>query len=88
MAVYVDELFNTMWADKSRWRHNKACHLWGDTDEELHKFAAKIGLLRRWFQDHPRLPHYDLTAGKRREAVAAGAVETRLADHIGKKRKS
>jgi hypothetical protein len=27
---------------------------------ELHQFSERIGLRRRWFQDH-RIPHYDLT---------------------------
>lgn len=32
----------------------------GDTVEELHEFAFKVGLKREWFQDH-RHPHYDIT---------------------------
>ena len=47
------------------------CHLIADTDEELHEFAAKIGMLRYWFQGD----HYDLTPKRRAAAVAAGAVE-------------
>ena len=39
---------------------------------ELHAFAARIGLRRAWFQDK-RIPHYDLTGGKLRLALAAGA---------------
>jgi hypothetical protein len=40
----------------------------------LHEFARGLGLERRWFQDHPRHPHYDLTTGRmRRKAVARGA---------------
>jgi hypothetical protein len=45
-----------------------------DTNEELHAMAAKIGLKRAWFQTNLE-PHYDLTASKRKQAVAAGAVE-------------
>lgn len=39
--------------------------------------AKRIGLKRRWFQDVnvTTCPHYDLTAGRRIAAVAAGAVE-------------
>ncbi len=29
--------------------------------EELHEFAARLGLQRRWFQDKGRYPHYDVT---------------------------
>jgi hypothetical protein len=65
-------------------------HLIADTQEELHAFAARIGMQRRWFQDPTRKRkgisakpgsrgaenwHYDLTGGKRWQAVRAGAVE-------------
>ncbi|MDF9817228.1 DUF4031 domain-containing protein [Streptomyces sp. SPB162] len=75
MAVYVDEITDygaiarmaglrtTLWA-----------HLTADTREELHTFAAGIGLKRSWFQhsgDHRW--HYDITPGKRAAALRAGA---------------
>lgn len=43
-------------------------------EEQLHRFAGRLGLKRRWFQDG-RHPHYDLTtpAAKLR-AVNQGAV--------------
>lgn len=48
-------------------------HLVADSLDELHEFAYRLGLKRRWFQDK-RLPHYDLTtARKRRRAVIEGA---------------
>ena len=49
--------------------------MYADSLEELHAFAAKLGLKRAWFQDDPRLPHYDLSPGRRRAAVALGAFE-------------
>src|SRR5919205_635110 len=56
---------------RDRWSH-----LTADDKPELHAFAQRIGLQRSWFQDKSRgLWHYDVTEGKRREAVAAGAVE-------------
>jgi Protein of unknown function (DUF4031) len=70
---------------KSQW-----CHLFSsEIDQtELHEFAARIGLKQAWFQPGKDLldqsqhdpvgDHYDLTAGKRRQAVAAGAVEVDL----------
>lgn len=49
--------------------------MYADNLDELHQMANMIGLKRSWFQDHPRLPHYDLVASKRRLAVSHGAVE-------------
>lgn len=72
MSVYVDPLVD--WG----WRLGPSCHLIADTLEELHEFAARLGLRRSWFQPHST-PHYDLTASKRAAAVALGAVE--LARH-------
>lgn len=73
MSVYVDSLF---WTDRSRrWPYDQVCHLVADTLEELHAFAARLGLKRAWFQEHHFLPHYDLTAGKRAQAVALGAAD-------------
>jgi hypothetical protein len=77
MSVYVDSLFPTR---RSRaWPYNQACHLSADTDDELHEFADRLGLKRSWAQsmEHPRqyFHHYDLTPGKRRQAVKLGAVE-------------
>lgn len=73
MAVYVDVLRD--WG----WRLGPSCHLISDAppgdNEELHAFAASLGLRRSWFQASASGPHYDLTASKRRLAVAKGAVE-------------
>jgi hypothetical protein len=50
------------------------CHLTDSEDDvdRLHAFAARLGLKRAWFQAGSR-PHYDLTAGRRREALRLGA---------------
>ena len=69
MGVYVDALRD--WG----WRLGRSCHLIADTNEELHEFAAKLGLKRAWFQKSTSGPHYDLTASKRALAVRLGAVE-------------
>ena len=77
MSVYVDPLFNTAPYRKSeneRWNWRQACHLVADTEEELHAFAARLGLKRAWFQAKSS-PHYDLTANKRAQAVRMGAIE-------------
>jgi hypothetical protein len=69
VAVYVDE---PLWEAHGRhW-----CHLVADTTPELHAFAARLGLLRQWFQSKPGRPwhdHYDLPEEIRPQAVACGA---------------
>lgn len=73
MTVYVDDARIPAQVGRltARWSH-----LTADTKNELHAFAAAIGLRRAWFQDKPRgLWHYDVTESKRRQAIAAGAVE-------------
>lgn len=69
MPVYVDKLRD--WG----WKYGKSCHLWADTNEELHEFAERIGMKREWFQKSTSGPHYDLTAGRRAKAVKLGAIE-------------
>lgn len=52
-------------------------HLQADTAEELHAFAAELGLRREWFQSRPGRPekdHYDLTRAAREAALTLGAV--------------
>ena len=86
MAVYVDPLFE--WAGPYRGDHagqasavgarndHRWCHMFTDGEEdELHRFAAQIGMKRKWFQGDRDGGHYDLTPGKRRLAVANGAKE-------------
>ncbi|MCG8407783.1 MAG: DUF4031 domain-containing protein [Phycisphaerales bacterium] len=74
MAVYVDPLMVSM--KNRRWRWPKACHLFADTEVELHMFASMLRLRRGWFQNkRPWFPHYDLTERKRGEAVDRGAIE-------------
>lgn len=72
MTVYVDDL--ARYPTKIPCFRLGSCHMMADTLDELHAMAAKIGLKRAWFQDHPHHPHYDLTASKRVDALQAGAV--------------
>lgn len=73
MAVYVDDAFvRGSWG---RW--SGGGHLQADSADELHAFAERLGIQRRWFQSKPGRPehdHYDLTASLRAEAIALGAV--------------
>ncbi len=68
MAVYVDD---AIWP----WRGLKWCHLLADETDELHRFAARLGICRLSYQGPPRTraPHYDLTAFERVRAMAMGA---------------
>jgi Protein of unknown function (DUF4031) len=69
VAVYVDE---AIW----HWQGRRWCHLVADTQDELHRFAAQLGIHRSSYQGPPRTsnPHYDLTAYERRVAIARGAI--------------
>ena len=69
MVVYVDQ---AMWA----WQGLKWCHLLADDLDDLHRFAASLGIKRTSFQAAPKssVPHYDLTAYERQQAIAKGAV--------------
>lgn len=80
MTVYVDPLQPT--PKSKQWPYGSACHLYADSDEELHDFARRLGLLPAWFQDHHTLPHYDLTAGKRRHAMKAGAKSATMRETV------
>lgn len=65
---------------ESPWRYGKSCHLFDDdpadgSNGRLHEFAGSIGLDERYFQLHGKIPHYDLSEGKRIAAVAKGAKQ-------------
>ena len=66
MAVYIDDYF-------AKFGRMLMCHMTADTLEELHAMADSLGLKRSWFQNH-RLPHYDVSKGKRIEAISKGAI--------------
>src|SRR5215207_1903210 len=69
MAILVDELreYPDVELPFSVW-----CHMATDGSfDELHEFAARLGLRRAWFQRD----HYDLPAHGRAAAVALGAEE-------------
>jgi hypothetical protein len=71
MAVYVDPA-------QHPFGRMIMCHMWADTEEELHEMAARLGLKRAWYQKPPKASwcHYDVSKGKRAEAVRLGAIET------------
>ena len=61
--------------DKSRKYHSGYwCHMVSDSSwGELHGFAQRLGLRREQFQEHGRLPHYDLRPETREKALLFGA---------------
>lgn len=75
MAIYVDALVD--WGWKMRGRLVASCHMFTDSAdiEELHAFAARLGMKREWFQPHAIAPHYDLVKSRRDLAVQLGAQE-------------
>ena len=88
MTVYVDDAsIPASVRNGSRVHTSTWCHLTADTQEELHAFAARLGLKRSYFQPGKPLGgkpspfwHYDLTAGKRAQAVNLGAVQVPYRD--------
>lgn len=80
MAVYVDNA-------AFPWRGRRWAHLMADDLDELHAFAARLGLPRRAFQDRRSGAHYDIDAAMRERALAMGARPlTRLHDRALLKR--
>jgi Protein of unknown function (DUF4031) len=75
VTVYVDQLPPSGWG---RW--NGGAHMLGNDLAELHAMADRIGLRRSWFQGNSTFAHYDLTASKRRLALAAGAQHIELGE--------
>jgi hypothetical protein len=64
MSVYVDDM-------RASYGRMKMCHMIGDTPDELHAMADRIGVNRKWYQGD----HYDIALSRRALAVAAGAIE-------------
>lgn len=67
MTVYVDQ-------PRHRVGRMIMCHMAADALTELHAMADILGV-RRWFQDRPGAPHYDICKANRARALRLGAVE-------------
>ncbi len=67
----------TVYVDAPIWPFGRMmmCHLFSLDVEALHAMASRIGVDRRWFQNKPGFPHYDICKSKRAIAVSLGAVE-------------
>lgn len=77
MTVYVDDAVFP-------WRGRRWAHLMADELDELHAFAARLGLAREDFQDLRSGAHYDVDASTRARAIALGATAvSRTRDRAG-----
>lgn len=70
--IYVDAPTWTTGAKKPRQSY---AHMVADTHDELHAFAAKIGVKPHFFHKTPRMFHYDINKDQHVIAVAHGAIE-------------
>lgn len=63
----------TVYVDNARHRYGRMimCHMIADTEQELHDFAARIGIARRHYQGD----HYDICLQKKALARQYGAIE-------------
>lgn len=76
MTVYVDDAnIPARVPYRGRVIDSTWCHLMADSVAELDAFAVSIGMRTTWRQNKASGVHYDLTAGRRRAAVDAGAQE-------------
>ena len=71
MSVYIDEAYFPIGSVKM-------CHLIADSEKELHKFVALLGIDKRFYKVSSITPwrnHYELSVTQRRLAVKHGAIE-------------
>lgn len=79
MTVYVDALYTMAGSDPHTHRvgarnGHRWCHLLADDEDELHAFAARLGMKREWFDPRGGVGfHYNVTPPKRALAVRLGA---------------
>lgn len=71
MVVYVDDMYTV---PMGKFRRMRMSHMIADTEDELHKMAAAIGVARRWYQGD----HYDVCMSARTKAVKLGAKEIEM----------
>ena len=82
MSVFVDDMLmpaavrNGNHIVRGRWSH-----LMADTTDELCRFATRLSLQHAWIQKPGTvLEHFDITAGKRTQALQLGAIPIRYGE--------
>lgn len=82
MMIYIDNALISF--DNQLW-----CHMMADSLDELHGFAAYLGISSNWFHKDARYPHYDITIQTKENAICLGAmaVDRRQIIECGKKLK-
>lgn len=80
MTVYVDDMYLY---PVGRFTRNGRCmrmsHLMADTTQELLAMVDAIGVQRRWIQSaNTPDEHFDISMEKRKQAIAAGAVQVTM----------
>lgn len=69
MTVYIDSMH-------AGFGRSAKCHMFADTDDELHALASQVGMGRYLHQSDSALgSHYAVPIGMRRALILAGAVE-------------
>lgn len=68
--IYIDRVFHSKYGYTGYLISSESIN-------ELHEFAARIGMKQDWFQNKPGFPHYKLLGGNTiNKAIIAGAVLT------------
>lgn len=82
MTVYVDKIRPRRPKSRQALRWGlEWCHMFADTETELHEMAEGLGLKRSYFQPTP-IPHYDLIPKKRKLALRNGAQRIGTKEYI------
>lgn len=77
MTVYIDDM-------NFKYGRMIMCHMIADSIDELHIMAGQIGINRKWYQNKPNRPHYDICLSKKALAIKLGAVEINSKELIEK----
>lgn len=62
---------------KNKYRYGRMylSHMAANSIEELHSMAAMLNIDKKYFQNKPGKPHYDICQKKKQLAIALGAKE-------------